>query len=263
MFPLLLVMAATIAPAPKPAAIAFGQDHYFGADAYDSATYLHLRPWGRYEVVDVQHMFNRVMDEGRWFSRPHGVVLESERDERDIQVGDFNIYLVGACGRETLPELRAAIAAIGKRGEQVLPREIENLQAERVAHPSGHGPRHLCFAAVGFSAYNHPEGYLVPVADLDLLLQRIDAWLAEAATQNQFEYSAWEYRGEQFLVPMRPGMTPVDTSLQWVHKEMDDNAGRRAPYVYYAIPAHEFDKRSRCTYAFKFHPGMNKPCNHD
>jgi hypothetical protein len=93
------------------------------------------------------------------------------------------------------------------------------------------------------------------------VIRAIDAWLADADSQRIFEYQAWDYRGERFLVPMRPGMSPVPLSARDVRDEMHESHGRRVPYVYYDITAEDFASLANCTYAYKFHAGMNSACN--
>ena len=255
----LLLLASAGSP-PALVTLAVGEDHYFGADAYTSADYLYLQADGRYQVVDVQHMFTRVADTGRWRVADWSVILESDHAVRNIDLGEFQVYLFDRCGEQALPSLRDEIRKLRDGGKPVSPKVLDKLAATRTGDPQGRGPASLCGASLGYFPNDTPAGP-VPVERLDPVLAAIDEWLATAAKQHLFEYQAWEYRGERFLVPMRTGIRFTRTTVGGVREDMDLEGGGRAPYVYYAIPATEHAQRTNCTYAFKFHPGMNAPCN--
>lgn len=257
---LVTITLAAVGEVPRPISIEATQDHYFGADAYTSAEYLHLAADGRYAVVDVEHMFTEVGDTGRWQVRAGRVVLESERSVRDIDLGEFKVFVFDRCGQETLPELRGKIAALIEEGGRIAPAVLDRIAIRRKAHPLGRDPEGFCGASLSYSPDKYPPRP-VPAKRLDAVLAAIDAWLAEEDTQHVFEYQAWEHQGERFLVPTKPGMHAVQQSAEEVRDQMDRSNGQRAPYVYYAIPAQEHARRTNCTYPFKFATEMNRPCN--
>lgn len=246
---------------PQPVAIAAGKDHYFGADAGTGAEYLNLGAGGRYTVVNVEHMFTEVGDTGRWRVEGRSIVLESDSSVRDIDLGEFHVHIFDRCGQEALPELREAIRKLRAKGERIKVNEFGDVvRAGRTGHPLGRGPGKDCGASLGYLPDEYPAKPL-RAKQLDPVLAAIDAWLADAAAQNIFEYTAWEYRGERFLVPMRAGMHAVQETEADVKELMDRYDGHRASYVYYRISAEEFAKRANCTYAFKHYPQMNAQCN--
>lgn len=254
------LLAFAVAGAPTPVTLIFGANHYFESDAYTSAEYLRLGGDGRYTVVDVQHMFTEQWDAGRWRVEGSRIVLTSDRRVRDIRVGDFSVYVFDRCGQAALPELRAKLQALRDRGTPIAPGTLDNLRVSRPAGPLDPRPFGRCGPALGYSSYDDGD-QPVPAKRLDAVIAAIDAWLAEADSQNLFEYGVWEYRGERFLVPMRPGMHAVQSTEAEIRERMDRDEGGRAPYVYYAIPASTFERRAGCTYAFKFYPQMNSACN--
>jgi hypothetical protein len=256
----LLLMLASTGQAPVPAPIAAGEDHYFGYDAHMAAQYLKLQADGRYFMVDVQHRYTEVADTGRWRSEGHNLVLESERVPRDIDLGEFQVYVHNECAERVLPELRSVLQAWRDEGRPVPAKAMDGLQFPTSAHPIAGDPQQRC--RVSFW-YTPAEGSAdpVPVARLDPVLAGIDRWLADPAAQRIHEYGAWRYRRQQFLVPLRPGMGPGPMSAGEVRKSMDSGRGERAAFVYYAISAQQFAKAANCTYPFKFVEAMNKPCN--
>lgn len=262
---MLLFLAFAVAAAsdaPIPVAPAVRQDHYFVSDAHESAGYLHLGADGRYVVVHVQHMFTDVDDVGGWRVAGRRFVLESDRSVRDIDLDEFKVFVFDRCGQETLPELRARIFELQDGGGLVAPDVLESLDITRRNHPLGRGPGKLCGASLSYSPKTYPA-MPVPAERLGAVIAGIDAWTAEEATQHVFEYEAWEYRGERFLVPQKSGMHAAQLSVEHVRRDMDRNDGERATYAYYAISAEEHAKGTNCTYAFKFATQMNAPCNED
>lgn len=255
----LVLAVAAGAASPVPIEIAEGKDHYFGADAHSSASYLHLMADGRYVVIDAQHMFTEIDDEGRWRSDGHGVVLESDHSVRNIEVGDFRVYIFDRCGEDTLPELRASAQALIDAGGRVAVGDDPVVSTRRSGHPLGRGPDKVCGASLSYSPDDHPAKPF-RASRLRKVIAAIDAWLADAEAQNIFEYRAWDYRGERFLEPVRPGMHAVQESAEDVRREMDEGGGL-APYVYYAMSAEDYAQEANCTYAFKFFPQLNAPCN--
>lgn len=257
---LVLTLAASGA-APAPFEITSGKDYHFGADAHTSASYLRLMADGHYVVVDTQHMFTEIDDEGQWQATGQNILLESDYSVRDIEVDDFKVYIFDRCGEETLPELRDATQALVASGKLVPVDESGGvIDISRTDHALGRGPNKSCGATLVYSPDEYPPKPL-RARRLGKVVAAIDAWLADAAAQHIFEYRSWEYRGERFLEPLRPGMHAVQEDVRETKKTMDRYDGHRAPYVYYAISAEEYAKRANCTYAFKFHPQMNAPCN--
>jgi hypothetical protein len=257
MFAYLLMLAA--AAGPVPASPIPGINHYYGADAFTSAEYLHLRADGRYVRVDAQHMFSEIADEGRWRLAGGSILLESDWRVRDIEVGEFRVYVFDRCGQEALPELRAKLLRIRERGEPISSESLEALSVTRRRPSPAHGPGAFCGASFGHSPDSYPAKP-VPAKRLDTALAAIDAWLAEAPTQNIFEYRGWVYRGERFLVAMQPGTDAVRFTASEIRQQMDKDGGR-APYHFYEITEQDFNRRANCTYAFKTYTQLNKPCN--
>lgn len=257
---LLLILAAATAAPPRPVVLETGRDHYFGADNGSSADYLHLRADGRYVALDAQHLFTRVSDTGRWRVENGRAVLESEQAVRDIDAGEFSVHVFDRCGQEHLPALRAKVKALRDRGEPVKTDDYGGVTDAGRDDPRSRRPSGWCGASLDY----FPDGAFgeaFTAKRLDAVLAAIDAWLATASTQGRFEYAAWKYRGETFLEPMLPGMHPVQQSAEEVRAEMDRYDGNRASFVLYRMSREAYRERADCTYAFKFQPERNAPCN--
>jgi hypothetical protein len=205
-------------------------------------------------------MFTEVGDAGHWRSEGRTVVLDSDQDARDIDAGEFQVYVHDRCAEKVLPDLRAALRAWRERGEPVPAKAMEGMQFPASEDALANDPR--CRVSFWYTPADGADD-AVPAKRLGPVLAAIDAWLADPAAQRVFEYRAWTYRGERFLVPMRSGMGPGPMSAGEVRKEMDSGRGERAGFVYYAISAQAFAKAANCPYAFKFDKQMNQPCNQE
>jgi hypothetical protein len=212
-----------------------GKDVFFMMDYRTGAEFVAFYANGTYRRIMREHMFVAHSDEGRWRQDSSGEILMcSSYRFRNLWHGEASIYLRGAEDLERLPGIRKEIEALVARSAS------EEIQVEGVVD--------------GVSALMGKASK----KDLEGLTRKIDAYLA-AGDGNLFRARPGKYKQHVYLVMLSDGAwTQIDT--EGIKKILDLLEPGQLPdrHLFYGINGTEFERESRKTQPFLYHPEMNE-----